>query len=51
MLSAPSQAYLGCCVKDEVEKEKETGKGQVKVKKKRKLYVQFFFPTNLERVI
>lgn len=51
MLSAPSQPYLGGCVKDEVEKEKETGKGQVKVKKKRKLYVQFFFLTNLERVI
>ena len=51
MLSAPSQPYLGGCVKGEVEKEKETGKGQVKVKKKRKLYVQFFFPTNLERVI
>ena len=43
MLSAPSQPYLGGCVKDEVEKEKETGKGQVKVKKKKIICSVFFF--------
>ena len=43
MLSAPSQPYLGGCVKDEVEKEKETGKGQVKVKKKKKIICSVFF--------
>ena len=51
MLSAPSQPYLGGCVKDEVEKEKETGKGQVKVKKKENYMFSFFFPTNLVWVI